>query len=60
MYHALIVLGFPENGTLVYVNKTVPLSRAYSSEPSVLFSVTWKVQRQQCHKNGFTSIFVDR
>lgn len=29
----------------VHVNKTVPLSRAHSSEHSVPFSVTWKAQR---------------
>lgn len=28
----------------VHVNKTVPLSRAHSSEHSVPFSVTWKAQ----------------
>ena len=58
-YLALIALWFPTYGALVHVNKIVPLSRAHSSEPSVLFAVTWKVQREQCHKNGFTSIFVD-
>lgn len=59
MYLALVALWFSANETLVHVNKIVSLT-AHSSEPSVLFSVTWKVQREMCHKNGFTSIFVDR
>lgn len=58
-YLAQIALWFPTYGALVHVNKIVPLSRTHSSQPSVLFAVTWKVQREQCHKNGFTSIFVD-
>lgn len=57
MYFDLVALWFSTNGALVHVNKIIPL-RAHSSEPSLQFSVTWKVQRERCRKNGLTSVLV--